>query len=790
MNSQFTRTIITRPWLVIAAILILTVVFGNGLGLMKAETDPTRDLGENLPAKVLYDKIDELFPSREMLAVGLAGDNLYSADRIAALHRLTERIEDIYEVESVLSPSNARIITADDNLMTVREAADPLPQTAAEAAAFRERLLSQPLYNGTIVSRNGKAMLLIVLIRTGSEEFDVAGELVALAADPARNEGFRLNVTGRPAANYWSMVTMGRDMSVLTMAALLIVIIFLALAFRSVRGVLIPLGVVICAVIWTLGLMGYIGIPITHSSEILPVLLIAIGVADGIHILRGYYRRAGKGTDRRQVVLETMSDLNRPVVLTSITTSVGFIALDTSGILSLMQLGMFAAFGVLSAMVFSVTFIPALLSLLTLPRLKSGRTDKVRFARLESLLSRYAAFLVGRNKLVLGVIGLIVVLAAFGASIINVEMSSLSFFRPDHPFRMATEAVNQNFAGVSNLIVVVEGEGGDAVKEPDVLYKMDSLERFLLEQPSVGAVQSMTGFIKQMNRVMHDDDPDDYRLPEELEQETGTELVVVKGREIEREVQFEVPGRDLVSQYLALYEMSGKPEDFANLVTYDYSTARINVFLNTDKASVLTDLSNRVRAFIKDNFGGLKAELTGMAELTRAVNDLVVHGQVWSILASLSGVFVVSSLVFRSPVLGMFATLPLFFCLFLNFGVMGLSRISLNVMTMVTASIAIGVGIDYAIHFVHRYQKERLAGLDYGDAVVATVKSSGLAILLNAVTVAGGFSALLFSEIIGVAQMGFLIALTMITSAFAAVTILPSIFTAARPKAFKSAAER
>jgi predicted RND superfamily exporter protein len=173
-----------------------------------------------------------------------------------------------------------------------------------------------------------------------------------------------------------------------------------------------------------------------------------------------------------------------------------------------------------------------------------------------------------------------------------------------------------------------------------------------------------------------------------------------------------------------------------------------------------------------------------MAELIRAVNDMVVRGQAWSILTSLLLVFLVTALIFRSPVLGLFSTLPLFFSLFLNFGTMGLTHMALNVMTMATSSVAVGVGIDYAIHFVHRYQLERRRGASYEEAAHATLRSSGVAIAVNAATVALGFAALGLSAFKGVAHMGILISLTMVTSAFAALTILPVLFILLRPRAF------
>jgi len=789
MFMGFTDFVLRRPWVIILLTLVSTFGFGVGLRGMQTDTDVTRDLPEGLAAKQLYDRIDELFPSKEMVIVGIQGQDLFSVDGITRLDRLTKRIEEIPEVQSVMSPTNARIISSMDGGMEVREAADPLPTTAAEATALKETLFAQPLYKSTLFNEAGDALLMMVLIKAGVREADVAEKVLAMKEDAKASEGFTLNVTGRPAATYYSKIIMGRDMGMLTSAALLIIILVLVVTFRSGRGVLLPVGVVICAVIWVLGLMGWAGIPITHSTEVMPILLLAIGVADGIHILKGYYQRAREAATPHDAVRATMEDLNRPVVLTSVTTMAGFAALSTSGIGSITTLGLLTSFGVLAAMLFSLAFIPAVLVLLKLPKKKeSGKEPRGQFVLLERLAQAYGGFLVARRvPVAIGVLAVIAA-AAFGATQVPVEMSNLDNYRPDHPFVIDTRAINTNFASTTNLLVVVEGEEPDAIKAPEVLAKMDGLETWLKQQDHIGAVQSMVGMVKQMHRVMHGDTPEQFRLPLATETETGTEFVEVDGEEVEQEVTFEVPGKELVAQYLQLYEMSGKPGDFANSVTYDFSTARMTVFVDSDRATVLTEVHDKVQGYLDEHFGATKAELTGMAELMRAINEMMVSGQALSILTSLVLVWLLTSVLFRSPLLGLFSTMPLFFSLFLNFGFMGLSQIPLNLMTMATSSIAVGVGIDYAIHFVHRYQHDRRAGLDFGPAVAETLRTSGVAIGLNAFTVALGFMALYLSEFKGVADMGLLISLTMATSAFAALTILPVLFVLVRPQAFTAGA--
>lgn len=789
MLKRLNEFILKFPKSVVMATLLSIIIFANGIRFLHADTDVTRDLPQSIPAKQLYDRIDKIFPSKEMLVVGLEDPKILTIDGLRRLDQLTQNIEKTEGVQSVMSPSNARVISSNDGMMQVKAAADPLPTDAASLAAFKKKIADQPMIQGNLINARGDAAIIMVFIKAGVREADVAERVIKLSQNKEKSQGYTLYITGRPAATYWSKVIMGRDMGMLTSAALLIVLLILALSFRSLRGVLLPIGVVVTAVIWTLGLMGYASLPITHATEILPILLVAIGVADGIHILKTFYSHARSSADASEAVRTTMNELSLPVVFTSVTTMAGFLALGSSGVSSIMSLGALTAFGVFAAMVFSLTFIPASLALMKLPGAKKQGSQGQRLVWAEQQAGRYAQLLIQHRRIMAALVLTVIALAIWGGTRVESEFSNLSNYREDHPFLKASLVVNKNFASISNVIIVVEGEKPDAMKDPVVLHKMDQMEQWLKKQDHIGSVQSLLPFIKQMNRVMHDDKPSEYRLPNVEESETGVDYVEENGEEVEKQVQFKVPGKELIAQYLTLYEMSGKPDDFANLVTYDYSTARMTVMIDSDKASVLTDLHNKVQNYLDKNFAGhfvgVKAELTGMAELMRAVNQMVVKAQAWSIATSLLLVFILTALMFRSVVLGLFATLPLFFSLFLNFGFMGLAGIPLNIMTMTTSSIAVGVGVDYAIHFVHRYRHELKTLGDDQQAVIACMRSSGLAIFLNAATVALGFFALFFSEFRGVAQMGLLISLTMITSAFAALTILPVMFSILKPRALR-----
>ncbi|NOY06683.1 MAG: MMPL family transporter, partial [Chlorobi bacterium] len=229
--------------------------------------------------------------------------------------------------------------------------------------------------------------------------------------------------------------------------------------------------------------------------------------------------------------------------------------------------------------------------------------------------------------------------------------------------------------------------------------------------------------------------------------------------------------------------MSGSPDDFANFVDLGYQNAKITVFLRSDKGSVLTEVDTTLQRFIDGHFQDTNATITGMAKILLIVRNMVVRGQFMSIITSLVLIWLLTTLLFRSPILGLYCTAPLFFAVFLNFATMGLSGITLSIETMVTSSLAIGVGVDYAIHFIHAYREQVRRTGDLESAVLSTMGTAGTAIVFNSITVALGFAIMMLSTFKGVEHMGMLLGLTMITSAFGALTINPVLFLILKPRA-------
>lgn len=782
--QRFTAIVLKYPKSFILAITLMTLGLGYASRSIRMEPDVTQALPQKIPAKRLYDKMGEIFPTKEFVFVGLSGSDLFLPEHLQTVWDLTKTLERDGAVYSVISPVNISVIQGTAEGMDVHDILDSPPKTEDVIARFKHDLLNSDLALGNLLAKDEHAFGIMIFLKNTADVKGYVKELIPEMEQYDQKTDLDLLLTGKPILNYYVSLGMQRDMALFFMSGIGIIFVLLAFIFRNLRGVFLPLSVVIFAVIWTMGTMAMLGRPMSHATEIMPILIMAIAVADSIHILSHFYHHvsAAPDPDAGTITRLTMNEMISPVVMTSLTTMAGFLALGTVGAESISELGYFTAFGVFSALIISITWIPAFLAILKIPKRYREKKNRRMAA---DWVEKWGYFLVRRQKWLMPFILVVTLFSIWGITKLHHSFSSVENFPKDHPVRVANELVNTHFAGTTSFDIMIEGQEAGDMKDPALLAKMDEVKQLALKLNHVGSVQSLADFVKRINKVLNRDDPAFYVIPPVEARVTGSEWVEKNGEWTEVPKEYTVSGKELVAQYLQLFEMSGKPQDMANTVDYQYRHAKISIMINTDKQSTLRAIDRELTKFINENLNqspNVTAAITGMAKLFLVVDDLIVRGQIWSILTSLLLVWIITWVMFRSPVVGLFNTIPLFFALFLNFAFMGFSGINLNLETLTISSIAIGVGVDYAIHFVHRYRLKLQEGLDYEMAVPATMREAGLAIFFNSITVAAGFSIIAMSQFVAIMEMGVLITLTMLTAAFGALTILPGVFLTFKPK--------
>ena len=739
MLERLTRWIARYPKSVIAVVILLTGFFAFGLTKIEMATDHKSMLPEGDPIVAVFNEVDKTFGGAEFVMVILDMDEVFTTESLRAIDRLTHDLDRVRGVSSVLSITNVEEIQGVANGIKVVNLIEEIPTSESELQELKSRVLANDDYAGQIISTNGEMALILVQLLPEADNESV----IRYVKEVVRNLGLDETVylTGEPVMGQEIGRIASGAMAKLLPIAILVMIAILYLSFRNVRGVILPLLIAVVTIIWTVGLMGCLHVPLSAISIIMPIIMISVGIADGIHILTRYREETQLTFDKRKALTQTVIAVGMACFLTSITTMSGFGSLYTSSLRIIKNFGLFTAIGVGIAFIITVTFFLAFLSLLPSDR---RAQNKERTAFLQKILWKWANYIVSRTKTILVVAGLLVVLGSTGILLISTETDFMSFFNADSSIRLAFNAMKENFGGVDIIQVAVKGD----IRDPKVLQAVERFQDEIGKIEEVGKPTSIVNILRSANKALHEGNPEFEVLPE-----TGEE----------------------VAQYLLLLSMGGASA-LDSLISFSYDQALIQARVATQKSSERDEVIGAVEKAMGRHFGSdIEVVLTGSPVLESRMVPLMAKGQLQSLALAILFVLVLMVIISKSLTYGVFCTIPVSLTVALNFGVMGWFKVPLDIASATIASIAIGIGIDYAIHLFQRYKEELAIGESPEEAVKITISNTGQAIFYNAAAVGLGFLVLVFASMPALARIGWLIALTMFFSSTASMTVLPAL---------------
>ena len=562
-------------------------------------------------------------------------------------------------------------------------------------------------------------------------------------ADGFKGDGVRILVTGIPYINLSLGRSMRRDLRIFLPLVILLIVAVLYTGFRWRWGVIIPLLVVGITVIVTLGLMSLFKVPITVVSFILPVILMAIGIADGIHVLSRYREELEAGKGKKEAILSTMSAMQALVVMTSLTTAAGFLSLLNSYFVPQRTFGLFTSIGIIVAMFLSLFLIPAILSLVPLPDPAAARK---RRGGLVSLLSRIERGIIRHGRAVLAVAIVVGLVFGAGFSRIRIETTQRAYIGEGHPAVAGLDVLEERFSGGEQAIIEIDTSVRDGLKDPALLREIVALQDHL-EEEGVARTDSVADIVREMNQRFHADDPAYYTIPDDPR---------------------------LVSQLLLLFTFQGG--DLGGLALADFSAGEVLAFHGIKESSRQASFVNDLTAYLNEHFSAYgRAEMVGSTRIQVRMLASIASSQITSLLTSISAAGLIVILLMGSVIYGLISLVPLLFTIAINFGIMAYSGTPLDIATLMVSSITIGIGIDYGIHYISRFREGLAAGRPVGESAVAAAGSAGRPIVYNAFSLALGFSVLLLSAFHGMRSFGTLISATMLISAISALTVVPAL---------------
>ena len=760
-----TRWMLRHPKKIIVAFLLVTSFFA--LEIRNLRVDPALEIfiPADHPEVVFYRETRDLFGLFNFMMVGVVDEReggVFQAETLQFVKDLSLAFEDIPDVIDVFSLYDFPYIEGDEEGMTVKPLYTEVSSDPAWLSSLAQKIKRWPLLVGGLVSRNEKATAILVRYKRDSSEEARANIyhrlMETIQATPASHQ--EVFVAGMAAIEVCVADSIVKDLERLVPVVYIVVFLCLWLSFRRLLGVVLPLLTVVVSTLWTMGLMALTHTPLNSLTGNLPVLLTAVGTAYTIHILFHFLHNAHRSPDRNEALVRAVSQVGYAVVMAGLTTVGGFASLGVSEVVPIRQYALFASFGTAVALLCSVTFIPSILAV-SMDRIKLGMVPEDRSQRtgLGRFLRGYVRFVIRHRRIVYGLSFLFGVLCLVGTMRIHAESDYITHFKKSSHIHKSDQMINRYFNGSSVLNIIVDGGDSDAMKDPDLLSRIESLQHYVESLPHVGGTTSLADYLKRMNQALHGDDPGFYRIPDT---------------------------RELIAQCLLLYSMSGDESDLEDAINDDYSQGCISVFLRSGSTRYARTMIDKIDAY-NDGNTRLSIHMTASMVIGKIVDDLTIRGQIESIIVSSIVVFCLVALILRSFIGGLFGILPLMLCIFINFGILGWGGIALQTGTALIGSVALGIGIDYAIHFLNM---SRIKGKEEDGvlrALEATAATAGRAIVYNAAAVGLGFLVLAFSSFIPEIYFGAFITLTMITASLATLTLLPCLIYSFRPRFLQKA---
>lgn len=715
---------LNRPLITLLACAVLVLLAMAGLPRLGMTTDYKVFFGPDNPDLQAHEAFEHRFELTETLiftleAPGGADGSVFTPEMLTLLRDMTNVGWQLPWAIRATSLANYQHTRAEGDDIIVESLIPDGAITQSDAERVANIALDAEEVLDRLVSADGSVAGLFVSTALPHEDSEHEIQVVADAAYALRDEfeqrlpGLTIRVTGVTILNDTLGQIMRRDLAVLTPATLAVILVGMLVFFRALLPAILTLGVIGVSVAAALGVAGWAGITLTDVSTAAMLCIMTLAVADCVHFLVTYAAASAQGMDKRAALGEALRVNLEPISVTSLTTAIGFLALNASESPPFADLGNIVAVGVVFAWLLSVAALPA--ALLILPGQMRGRPPTGT-----ALVSAIGDWVVRRRRLLLPGMAALLLVAVAGISQSRFGENYVEYFPPGNDFREASEFANNRLSGMQVIEFGIPAATTGGVNDPVYLRKLDELTAWFEQQPAVRKVISPVSLYKRLNKTMHGDDPAWERIPESAE---------------------------LAAQYLLFYELS-LPQGLSinNLIGPDRANARFTVLLDTIDSGAVQTLAKRAEAWMADNFPpAMQAKATGTTLMFARISQRNFQSMVLGVGVAVVLIALILIAVFRSVGLGLLSMIPNLLPGLAAYGVWGFTVGKLDMSLSVVGSLSLGILVDDTVHFLSKYRRaHRELGMDQADAVRWAFKTVGTALLATSTMLVVGF--LLFTQ--------------------------------------------
>ena len=742
-----------RRWLIVACATLLMLALSAGARYIGVTNDYRSLFDEDNPQLAALDALEATYGASNaaLIAIAPATGSVFTREALGAIEELTEAAWSVprsTRVDSLTNYSHSEAF--EDDLQVEPLVEDAQSFDDADLARTEEIALGASDIAGRLVSDDGRVGGIAINFALPENPDAAVAEITAhlhalLDAARAKHPDLDYYLTGDVVLNRTFAETTQNEMETLAPVVFLVIVAAAALLLRSLFGTVALVAVLVFVVNTTMGFAGWIGTVFNPVNAGVPIIVMTIALAHSIHIVTGTLGALRRGMGKDEAIAESLRSNLWPVFLTTITTAIGFLSLNASDSPPFHVLGNLVAFGVLCAFAYSLTLLPALLSILPL------RTPGALPAGAD-LFDRLGDFVVARRTLLLGSAGILALVMLTGIPRIEMTDNWTRYFDERYEFRRDTDFVIEHLSGMESLEYSLHAGREGGITDPEYLRSVDAFAQWFREQPEVTHVQAFPDIMKRLNKNMHGDDPAFHRLPDDPE---------------------------LAAQYLLLYELSLPfGSDLNNRIDVAKSATRMSVVLRSLTSKAQRELDARARGWLAANAPGLADEASGVSIVFAHLSQRNIESMLRGTIVAMALISLILVGVFRSVKLGLISLVPNFLPLIVSFGLWGYLVGRVGLAASVVTAMAFGIIVDDTIHFLSRYLEARRKGLPAPEAVRSAFRRVGRALWTTTAVLALGFLVFASSGFEVSWALGLLVSITLVVALLTDFLLLPPLLMA------------
>ncbi|GLR03940.1 RND transporter [Vibrio hyugaensis] len=739
-------------WVLLATVLLVIVATIGGKNLyFRGDYNIFFD-GTNKQL-LAFDEIQTTFAKTDNLAIVIAPDNdgVFTPETLQLVQNLTVdswQVPYSSRVDSIANYQHTEAI--EDDLLVEDLLYEDYELTPARIAKVKHIALTEPVIKNALISENGDVTIVNITVQLPevdktAEVQEVMNHINGMIEQYQQNyPNVEFHKAGIIAMNYAFMTAAQEDSSTLVPTMLLVILVFLTIMLRSFLSVIATLVVIIGSVMATMGLSGWAGMFLSTATVNVPTLVMTLAVADCVHVIATMRQSMQNGFSKAHSIERSIALNFMPILITSVTTAIGFLMMNMSDSPVLRDFGNLSALGVMIACFLSVTLLPALLKLLPI-RVKQNTSKNG-----SDFMDKLGDFVVTNRKALLPLSVLVIVVSASLIPLNKVNDESVKYFDSRSDFRQAADFMEERISGMTNISIAIKTNESQGIADPIFLNSIGSFTDWLRAQPETDHVATLADVYKRLNKNMHADDDDAYySLPQD---------------------------RELAAQYLLLYEMSlPYGLDLNNQINVDKSSIKMVLTVDNLGSVELVDLENRIYAWFAENAHQYEVVASSPSLMFAHIGETNMASMLSTLPITLVLISALLIFALRSLKLGLISLVPNIAPAVIGFGLWALISGEINLGLSVVVTLTLGIVVDDAVHFLSKYQRARKEGQTAEQAVRYAFHTVGRALWITTVVLVAGFSVLAMSSFRLNADMGQLSAIVIFIALVVDFLFLPTL---------------